>query len=42
MDQNNCQLEPRIENYGIASEACRPENILWTDEPWKGRVTFTG
>lgn len=27
---------------GISEEPCKPENILWTDEPWQGRVTFTG
>ena len=42
MDPKICQVQPQLENFGIASETCGPENILWTNEPWKGRVLFTG
>jgi hypothetical protein len=36
----NAQLG--IGYIGISQEPCHPTNILWTDEPWKGRVLYTG
>ncbi|KAL4239403.1 hypothetical protein ACF0H5_000219 [Mactra antiquata] len=38
-DYNNDQ---RPQYIGISEEPCHPTNILWTDEPWKGRVLYTG
>lgn len=34
--------EPTIRYIGISGEPCHPSNILWTDEPWRGRVLYTG
>lgn len=31
-----------VEYIGISQEPCHPTNILWTDEPWRGRVLYTG
>lgn len=39
---SNIEAEPLVDYFGISSEPSRPENILWTDEPWRGRITFTG
>lgn len=34
--------EPTLRYIGISEEPCHPSNILWTDEPWRGRVLYTG
>lgn len=38
----NYDNEPTVRYIGISAEPCHPTNILWTDEPWKGRVLYTG
>jgi len=34
--------DPSLGYIGISGEPCNPTNILWTDEPWRGRVLYTG
>ncbi|WAQ95668.1 CD045-like protein [Mya arenaria] len=38
----NYDNEPTLRYAGISAEPCQPTNILWTDEPWRGRVLYTG
>ena len=39
---NNNEPNQAFEYIGISQEPCHPTNILWTDEPWRGRVLYTG
>lgn len=39
---SNYNNVPTMQYIGISDEPCHPTNILWTDEPRKGRVLYTG